>query len=127
MLNFFIFFIVGGAFYCLIEIIWSGKTHPSMFIAGGLCFILINAIDSAFNIIIGTFGVCLLCGVMIASVEYTAGCLINKKLGMKVWDYSGFRFNAAGQVCLRYTVYWCLLSYPASVFAAILRGALENL
>ena len=40
-------FLIGGALYNLIEILWRGYTHWSMFIVGGLCFQLIGYIQTA--------------------------------------------------------------------------------
>ena len=37
-----ILFIIFGFIYCGIEIAWRGYTHPSMFIVGGLCCLLVG-------------------------------------------------------------------------------------
>lgn len=39
---------VGGLVYILIELIWRGHTHISMFILGGICFVAIGFINEVF-------------------------------------------------------------------------------
>ena len=29
---------LGGALYCLLEMLWRGYSHVSMFLVGGFCF-----------------------------------------------------------------------------------------
>ena len=38
-------FDVGGALYVLIELIWRGWSHWTMFILGGLCFVMLGLIN----------------------------------------------------------------------------------
>ena len=40
-------FMIGGATYVLIEILFRDYSHVSMFILGGLCFILIGLLNDA--------------------------------------------------------------------------------
>ena len=50
-------------------------------------------------------------GMIIASVlEYCTGLLFEKIFQKKLWDYSAFRFNIGGYVCLRYSIIWGLLA-----------------
>lgn len=53
----------------------------------------------------------LICGVAITIVELIAGIIINIILGMNVWDYSNLPFNFLGQICLSFSLLWCVLSY----------------
>ena len=45
LLKYILFFFIGGFLYGLIEIISRGYSHISMFLAGGICFILIGLIN----------------------------------------------------------------------------------
>lgn len=98
--------------YNLLEILWRGHTHWTMFLVGGLCFHLIGLIQS-----IGRewrlITKCVLCALVITLVEYVSGCLINLYLQLNVWDYSHFRLHLQGQICLLYTLLWGGLSLPA--------------
>ena len=103
-------FLYGGTIYCLIEIAWRGRTHPTMFIVGGLAFLFLYNISMTLDIksrllrcALGAFGITLL--------ELGSGIIINIYLGMGVWDYSSRPFNFLGQICLLYCFLWFLLSF----------------
>lgn len=49
------------------------------------------------------------CGVLATVTEFFAGCVINIMLGMNVWDYSNMPLNLMGQICLQFSVLWCVL------------------
>ena len=59
---FFLFFFV-GIVYVLIEMLWRGYSHWSMFILGGICFVLLGLINKKYTwdiplliqMLIGTF------------------------------------------------------------------------
>lgn len=104
-------FLIGGTLYNIIEILWRGYTHWSMFIVGGACFNLIGRIHTLCKR--GLFARCLLCSVAITFVEFISGCLFNLHLKMNVWSYSGMLLNIKGQVCLLYSVLWGALSVLA--------------
>jgi uncharacterized membrane protein len=104
-------FIIGGALYNVIEILWRGYTHWTMFIVGGACFSLIGRIHTICKK--GLLIRCTLCAGVITLIEYISGCLFNLRLKMNVWDYSGMILNIKGQVCLLYSVLWGLLSIAA--------------
>lgn len=38
-------FLLGGISYMLVEVAYKGKTHWTMLIVGGICFLLIGAIN----------------------------------------------------------------------------------
>ena len=49
------------------------------------------------------------------------GVIMNIGLGMKIWDYSKRPFNILGQICLLYSFFWFLLSFPAISICNFLR------
>ena len=75
-----------------------------MFIAGGLCFMLLLWLSGQQY---PFWGKIILAGLGITAVEFCTGCVVNLWLRLGVWDYSGVRFNFLGQVCLPYTLLWC--------------------
>ena len=106
-----LFFSGGAILYPIIELIWRGRTHWSMSVAGGLCASIINLA----NMKLKNHSLALRCclgGVIITCVEFVTGCIVNLGLGWKVWDYSGSKFNILGQVCPLFTILWALLSLP---------------
>ena len=111
--NHFLLFLLGGAIYVLIELCWRRRTHPSMFVVGGICFGMIGKIYNAFtkkNLWVR----CALSALSVTVVEFISGCYLNLYLKCNVWNYKNKRCNILGQVCLLYTVLWGLLSIPAA-------------
>lgn len=98
-------FIIGAVGYAAIEIIWRGRTHWSMMIAGGLCFILFSMVAEALR------GKSLLlkaavCAVGVTAIEFIFGVVFNIWLRMSVWDYSNVPFNVMGQICPMFSILW---------------------
>ena len=114
-------FWLGGLLYQIIELLWRGYTHWSMFLAGGLSLIISDGIFTSFSESLQPFFILLLCGTAITCIEFFFGCLFNLRLKMNVWDYSDVKGNLIGQICPVYTLYWCALSLPAIGFAQLIR------
>ena len=98
-------FFLGGQGYCTLEMIWRGRTHYSMFFAGGIVLMLLFFTASQINKA-PLFMKCLIGAVIITAVEFLFGYIFNIKYGMDVWDYSRMPFNLLGQICLPYFVLW---------------------
>lgn len=106
-------FLTGGASYCILEMLWRGRTHISMFLAGGTC---LCRIDHLCNRILKKRCLLIKCAAgaaVITCVEFFTGLLVNKKMKLKVWDYSRAPMNVLGQVCLPYSLLWMALTLPA--------------
>ena len=98
-------FILGAVGYASIEIIWRGRTHWSMMIAGGLCFILFSMVAEALrgrSILLKA----VTCAVGVTAIEFIFGVVFNIWLGMDVWDYSHVPFNIMGQICPMFSLLW---------------------
>lgn len=105
-----VFFLTGGLGYAAIELLWRGRTHWSMVIAGGLCFILFSLIAEKF-VKRPLVYKALLCAVCVTAVELVFGIIFNMIFKMNVWDYSRVPFNFLGQICLYYTLVWCAFGF----------------
>ena len=70
-----------------------------------------------------------LCGMLVTSViEYITGYLLEKLFATKWWDYSTYRFNIHGRVCLRNSLMFGVLSVVAArVVDPVVRGAIVSL
>ena len=113
-------FVLGGAGYGLIEILWRGKTHWSMFLTGGLCFLaLFRLFEKAENFSLRVK--CLAGGGVITAFEFISGCIFNRLFKLKVWDYSDYRFNFKGQICVLYSFLWTMLCIPVSLLCKKMR------
>ncbi len=113
-------FVWGGFGYCFLELLWRSYTDFSMGIAGGISFCLLALIQKHFKSLKFIYR-CILGGLSITAVELLFGVIFNLYLKRAVWDYSQMPFNILGQVCLAFTVMWCVLSAPMLIIADILR------
>lgn len=108
-----IIFLLGGGAYVLVECLWRGYSHFTMFLLGGLCFWLIGRLDRRENIPVAVQAC--LGAILITALELVTGLIVNRWLGWNVWDYSYLPMNFLGQICLYYFVLWIPLS-AAAVF-----------
>lgn len=106
-------FIMGGILYYLIEIIWRGYSHFSMFFVGGLCFVLIGKINEYISWETPVYIQSILGSIIITTIEFISGCILNIWLRLGVWDYSNIPFNLFGQICLPFSVLWIFVSFIA--------------
>ena len=110
-------FSLGGAGYVGLELLRRGRSHISMFAAGGLCFLLLGKLRQvklhpAAKSVVGAG--------LITAVELATGLLANRTY--KVWDYRNMPANFKGQICLPYSLLWV----PVSMAAMALHRALER-
>lgn len=104
-------FFIGGKLYTLIEILWRGFTHWTMFILGGGCFVIMGLLNEyRFSWKDSLLKQSLISAVIITIFEFITGCIVNLWLGWAVWDYSNLPFNLLGQICLYYFLLWIPLS-----------------
>ena len=105
-------FSLGGLGYGGIEILWRGATHWSMLLTGGVCLLLLEQLDRRYQQE-WLFLRCIRGAMVITGVELAVGLVVNRLLGLAVWDYSAQWGNFVGQICPLYTIYWYFLCYPA--------------
>ena len=101
-------FTVGGSAYVGLELLYRGRSHVSMFGAGGVCFLLLGQLRK--KPLPGAVKVGVGAG-MITLVELTTGLLVNRDHA--VWDYRGLPGNFLGQICPMFTALWVPLSAAA--------------
>lgn len=109
-------FSIGGALYYVGEILFRGRSHWSMFILGGLCF-LYAGIQNQFTdwkkpLVLQIIQVEL----FVLAGEFITGCIVNLWLGWNIWNYSNLPCNLMGQICLPFA----LLFLPLCLLAIIL-------
>ena len=114
-----VLFYVGGAAYLTIELLYRGRSHGSMFLAGGLCFLLIGHLKHV-SPRLPLVWRSLAGALIVTMVEFAAGLLVNRDYG--VWDYRNQPGNIMGQICPLFTALWI----PLSLLAVILYGVLET-
>jgi len=106
-------FAVGGLLYYLIEILWRGYSHLSMFVLGGICFVVIGLINEFYSWDMPLWKQMLIAAAIVTVAEFVAGVILNIWLGLDIWNYSNLRFNILGQISLEYMFLWFFLSLPA--------------
>lgn len=108
-----IIFLTGSCAYPTLEMIWRGRTHFSMAIAGGLSLYLISKICCEKMQGKNLLAKCVAGSAIITGVELVTGIIVNDILHYNVWDYSDMPLNILGQVCLPFSLLWCGLTIPA--------------
>ena len=93
----------------------------SMFILGGVCFILCGLVNEFFSWDIPLIKQQVICSLIITLLEFVFGVILNIYLKQNIWDYSSIPFNVMGQICLPFTVVWFFLSIPAIMLDDYLR------
>ena len=101
-------FYLGGCAYMALELLWRGWTHGSMFLAGGLCFLLIGEMPGSLPLPArGVLG-----ALVITAVELGMGLAVNRSY--QVWDYRGIPGNLWGQICPPFTLLWIPVALAAA-------------
>ena len=98
-----VLFYLGGCGYVLLELLWRGRSHGSMFLAGGASLVLIGhlgqvepKLPQAVRAVAGAG--------IITAVELAAGLAVNRDY--TVWDYRHQPGNYLGQICPLFSLLW---------------------
>lgn len=118
-----VMFGVGAVGYSALEILWRGYTHPSMMLAGGICFLSFSRIAERMKHS-RTLYRCIAGSAAVTTVELCFGIVFNLLLQKSVWDYSRIPLNFMGQICLLYSVLWGFLCIPCIPLAGKIRTLL---
>ena len=115
-------FTSGAIVYMCLEILWRGWTHWTMGILGGLCMVLIGLINEILPDDTPLLVQAPLASIIITTLEYYTGYILNIKLGLEIWDYSQLPLNVDGQVCLYASLLWLVLGIVAVVLDDAVRS-----
>ena len=104
-------FLIGGRIYTWIELLWRGRTHWTMFVLGGICFVVMGLLNEChFKWSESLIKQSIISAVLITALEFVTGCIVNLWLGWNVWNYSSVPFNLWGQISLPFFIIWIVLS-----------------
>lgn len=106
----------GGLLYVALELVWRGRSHWTMFLLGGICFVALGLINEILPWHMALWKQILIGAGIITVLEFLTGCIVNLWLGWNIWDYSGLSGNILGQICPQY----CLLWLPVSLAGIVL-------
>lgn len=111
-----VLFYLGGCAYLVLELLFRGRTDSSMFVAGGVCFLLVGHLNDVqprlprlLRALVGAL--------IITMVELAVGLAVNRDF--HVWDYRGQPGNYMGQICPQFTLLWIPVALTAGVLYQI--------
>ena len=110
-------FCLGGGLYAAIELVYLGRTHGSMFLLGGACFLILGKLR---RLPLSWPTLTLLGAAAVTAGELLTGLLVNRDYS--VWDYRALPMNYLGQICLQFSLLWM----PLSLLAMGMYGFLEE-
>ena len=115
-----ILFYLGGMSYMTLEFLWRGRSHSSMFLLGGTCFLLLGQLYKrccriclAFKMLLGA--------TIITALELLTGLLVNRSYA--IWDYRKLPCQFCGQISLVFSLLWV----PVSLGAMLLYDQAERI
>lgn len=112
-------FFLGGAGYVGLELLWRQRSHSSMFVLGGICFLALGELDERSAPLPPPLRIAAGAGIVTA-LELITGLLVNRR--HDIWDYSALPGNFMGQICLPFTLLWI----PVSALAMALHRRLSR-
>lgn len=102
-----VLFTIGGGTYVSLELLYRARSHFTMFVLGGGCFLAIGQLGRSYprlspavRAVIGS-GIC-------TAGELLAGLAFNRDYA--IWDYRNLPLNFRGQICLPFSLLWIPLS-----------------
>ncbi len=113
--------IIGGLIYILLEALWRGYSHWTMFLLGGICFVAIGLINEVIPWEMLLWKQVLIGACIVTALEFLTGCVVNLWLGWGIWDYSNLQGNILGQICPQYFLLWLPVSLAGIVLDDWLR------
>ena len=119
-----VLFYLGGCAYMGLELLWRGRSHGSMFIAGGTCFLLIGQLNQVRPRLPLPLRAAVGAGI-VTMVELGIGLLCNRNF--EVWDYRERAGNFLGQICPSFTVLWIPVSMLALGLHALLSRRMDRI
>ena len=118
-----VLFYIGGTAYMILEFLWRGRSHGSMFLLGGACFLLVGGKIAKLHRFPLALRTVLGAGV-ITALELITGLLVNRNF--RVWDYRSLPYQFMGQICLPFSLLWIPVSLIAMMLYAWTDKSLEN-
>lgn len=113
--------LVGGGLYVILELVWRGRSHWTMFLLGGICFVSLGLINEVIPWEMPLWQQVIIGAGIVTGLEFLTGCIVNLWLGWGIWDYSGLPGNMLGQICPQFFLLWLPVAMVAIVLDDWLR------
>ena len=121
-----VLFITFSALYVWIEIMFRNRSDRSMLALSGVLGVTLGILN---NIIPWSMGLAqqgLIGGFLIVTpMEYFVGKFLVTQ-NLSIWNYSTMPWNIDGQICLPFTLIWCVISVVVVVLDDYLRYFIFN-
>ena len=116
---------VGGGYYFILEILWRGYSHWTMIIIGGICALGVYVANDKLHSVPFVIR-CVIGSAIITLAELAGGLVVNKFLGLDVWDYTDNILNLWGQICPTTSFLWFLLCIPGFAASSIIKKIITS-
>lgn len=117
----FLLFLIGGFIYYAMEMAFRGRSHWTMIIVGGICFLICGELNEHLSFQMSLLFQGILCSIGITVVEFVSGCILNLWMKLNIWDYSNLPLNLFGQICLPFSLLWIFVGIFAVIVDDYLR------
>ncbi|MBR1863151.1 MAG: hypothetical protein IJ806_03575 [Ruminococcus sp.] len=102
---------IGAFIYGGLEVLGRGYSHISMGVLGGLCFSVIHILNGERRCGRQSFvSAVLISAFFITACELLTGEILNRRLGMGIWNYRSLPLNFDGQICFIFSFIWVCIS-----------------
>ncbi len=118
--------IVGFCAYITVEVVYRGYSYTVMGLMGSIVFLLIDTINERFGWDTELFFQATLGGIYATLVELIFGLLDRGYWHIRMWNYADEYFNFQGIICLKFSIYWCLLALLAVLVADFINYCLDR-
>ncbi len=126
LFKYFILGNIGGFIYIILELLYRGYSHWTMYCVASISFILIGLINEFIPWNMTLLKQTLIGSFIITCIEFISGFIINIILKWNVWDYSNIPLNFMGQICLPFSILWIFIALIAIISDDYLRYWLFN-
>lgn len=110
-------FILGCAFYTLVEMLWRGYSFRAMSVAGGVIFVAGGTLNDRFSWKMDLLLQCGIISAMVTLLEAVVGNIDYYFLHLNMWNYSSLKYNYFnGKVSMLFSIIWFFMGF-AVVFA----------
>lgn len=124
-LKYSILFFYGGGCYICLELLFRGRSDVTMFFCGAISFVLIGLLNNFISWDMSLAKQGLIGGLFIVTpLEYLFGIIFNQDY--HIWDYREQFLNLNGQICIGFSILWCLISIICVIIDDYLRYFIFN-
>lgn len=105
-------FILGCAFYTLVEMLWRGYSFRLMSLSGGLIFVVGGTLNNKFSWKLDLLLQCGIISVLVTLLEAIVGNIDYYFLHLNMWDYSNLHYQYFnGKISLLFSSIWFFMGF----------------